>query len=189
MKNVFRVIKNIIFIIAVLVIGYGLIGNFSAKNSRINNIVKFSNYVITTGSMEPSISPGDYITVIKVDYEDLNVKDVITYKDDNGYNVTHQIIRINDNEVITQGTANNVSDSPVSKDRILGKYLFKIPKVGYLMAFLSSTAGLILVIGLLVIYVFWELTDEEKRTRKANSVNISKEEYEELIKIKNNKGE
>lgn len=186
MKKACNVVKNVIFIIVVIIISFGIIGNLSSKNSNINNIVKFSNYVIVTGSMEPSISPGDFVTVLRVPLDKLKIDDVITYKDEENSNVTHQIINIEGDTIITQGTANNVSDKPISYNQVQGKYMFKISKIGYLMAFLSSTSGLILVGGLFAIYIFWELTDENKKNKK-KGVNISKEEYEELIKLRNNK--
>lgn len=184
MKKACNVVKNVIFIIVVIIISFVIIGNLSSKNSNINNIVKFSNYVIVTGSMEPSISPGDFVTVLRVPLDKLKIDDVITYKDEENSNVTHQIINIEGDTIITQGTANNVSDKPISYNQVQGKYMFKISKIGYLMAFLSSTSGLILVGGLFGIYIFWELTDENK---KRKNVNISKEEYEELVKLRENK--
>lgn len=159
--KIFKIIKKIIIIIALSIVGYSVLGNFSALNNSLYNIVHYRNYVVLTGSMEPSILPGDYITIFKVNKDKLKVGDVITYSKDEKA-VTHKIISIDNDKVTTQGTANNLADEPISKDDIIGKYIFKVPKVGYVMQFMSSPSGLILIFGFIGIAIFWEATDPKK---------------------------
>ncbi|MEM2191933.1 MAG: signal peptidase I [Archaeoglobaceae archaeon] len=89
--------------------------------------------VIGSGSMSPSIETGDVIIVLKTNPDNLNIGDVIQYMAD-GYTVTHRIIDIYDTEngrfFITKGDANEIPDDPVSADRVIGKVVFVIPKVG-----------------------------------------------------------
>lgn len=189
MKKVFKIARSIIVFIITVVIIYGILGNISSQYDTIFNVARFSNYVVLTGSMEPGISPGDYITIRKVNKDKLEVNDIVTYKV-NGVQVTHQIVKVDGDKVTTQGTANNVADNPISKDDILGKYVFKIPKIGYIMAFITSTPGYILIIGIIAIIVFWEISDPEKGRKlaeeKASSKNekYSDEEYAEFLEFK-----
>ena len=174
-----KILKKVIYTILIIVLGYTVIGNISGTNKTIFNFLHFGNFVVLTGSMEPSISPGDYITVVKTDVNKLEVGDVITYKF-NGATVTHKIVEIGNDTVTTQGTANNVADDPIDKSNIVGKYLFKIPKVGYIMSFLSSTAGLILIFGFIGIAIFWEITDPnrgKKEKQVTNAVNENSDKY------------
>lgn len=174
-----KILKKVIYTILIIVLGYTVIGNISGTNKTIFNFLHFGNFVVLTGSMEPSISPGDYITVVKTDVNKLEVGDVITYKF-NGATVTHKIVEIGNDTVTTQGTANNVADDPIDKSNIVGKYLFKIPKVGYIMSFLSSTAGLILIFGFVGIAIFWEITDPnrgKKEKQVTNAVNENSDKY------------
>lgn len=174
-----KILKKVIYTILIIVLGYTVIGNISGTNKTIFNFLHFGNFVVLTGSMEPSISPGDYITVVKTDVNKLEVGDVITYKF-NGATVTHKIVEIGNDTVTTQGTANNVADDPIDKSNIVGKYLFKIPKVGYIMSFLSSTAGLILIFGFVGIAIFWEITDPnrgKKEKQVTNAVNENSNKY------------
>ena len=174
-----KILKKVIYTILIIVLGYTVIGNISGTNKTIFNFLHFGNFVVLTGSMEPSISPGDYITVVKTDVNKLEVGDVITYKF-NGATVTHKIVEIGNDTVTTQGTANNVADDPIDKSNIVGKYLFKIPKVGYVMSFLSSTAGLILIFGFIGIAIFWEITDPnrgKKEKQVTNAVNENSDKY------------
>ncbi|MCI5726201.1 MAG: signal peptidase I [Clostridium sp.] len=174
-----KILKKVIYTILIIVLGYTVIGNISGTNKTIFNFLHFGNFVVLTGSMEPSISPGDYITVVKTDVNKLEVGDVITYKF-NGATVTHKIVEIGNDTVTTQGTANNVADDPIDKSNIVGKYLFKIPKVGYVMSFLSSTAGLILIFGFIGIAIFWEITDPNRGKKEnpvSNAVNENSNKY------------
>jgi len=194
MKDIFKIARSIIVFIITVVIIYGILGNISSTNDSIFKVSRFRNFVVLTGSMEPGISPGDYITIRKVDKDKLEVNDIVTYKV-NDVVVTHQIVKIDGDNVTTQGTANNVADNPISKDDILGKYVFKIPKIGYIMAFITSTPGYILIIGIIAIAIFWEISDPEKGKKlveeKASSENIkySDEEYAEFLEFKKKREE
>ena len=80
-------------------------------------------FQVQTGSMEPKIKINDLI-IIK---EKSNYKknDIVTYKDENNNYVTHRIVKITKKEIITKGDSNNTEDKPITKDKIIGKVLFK----------------------------------------------------------------
>ena len=167
-KNTMAIVKNVGFILICIVLGYVLIGNLAANNSTIYSISHYMNEVVLTGSMEPEIKPGDYITVIKKNRDSYKVGDVVTYvrTTDSGdkERVTHQIISIDGDQVITQGisSSNTNADDPITKDDIIGKHILTIPKLGYVMKFLSSTTGIILIVGLILAVIFWEITEPKK---------------------------
>ena len=167
-KNTMAIVKNVGFILICIVLGYVLIGNLAANNSTIYSISHYMNEVVLTGSMEPEIKPGDYITVIKKNRDSYKVGDVVTYvrTTDSGdkERVTHQIISIDGDQVITQGisSSNTNADDPITKDDIIGKHILTIPKLGWVMKFLSSTTGIILIVGLILAVIFWEITEPKK---------------------------
>lgn len=171
-KNTMAIVKNVGFIVICIVLGYVLIGNLAANNSTIYSISHYMNEVVLTGSMEPEIKPGDYITVIKKNRDSYKVGDVVTYvrTTDSGdkERVTHQIISIDGDQVITQGisSSNTNADDPITKDDIIGKHVLTIPKLGYVMKFLSSTTGIILIVGLILAVIFWEITEPKKDENK-----------------------
>jgi signal peptidase I len=91
--------------------------------------------VILTGSMEPSISPGDLVLVRKYDISDIKVGDVVEYQLDD-YKVVHRVIAIHryyDAPVlITKGDANKSADTnPVIGSQLIGKIEYTIPYIGY----------------------------------------------------------
>jgi len=110
---------------------------------------------VLTGSMAPTIQPGDVVVTRGVNPEQaqtLQVGDVITFLPyaDDPMLVTHRIIGKTVGHdgfaFITQGDANNVVDSwgPVEDYQIRGALMFTVPKVGYLQQWLGSAKNWVL---------------------------------------------
>lgn len=101
---------------------------------------------VATGSMSPSIQVGDAVMVCRADPEDLKEGDVIQFRRD-GSTVVHRIVEIKQTETgelgfITQGDSNNTPDSGlVTRDDLMGKVLFTIPKIGFLSLWVRSLLG------------------------------------------------
>ena len=114
----FKVIISSILIFVVLIIL--LLNFFSALRL---SLFGYRLFQVQTGSMEPKIKINDLI-IIK---EKRNYKknDIVTYKDENNNYVTHRIVKITKKEVIAKGDANNTEDKPISKNKIIGKVVFK----------------------------------------------------------------
>ena len=102
--------------------------------------------------MEPYLKINDLIIIKNSDNYKLN--DIITFKNNNEY-VTHRIIYITDDEIITKGDANNTEDKPITKDKIVGKLIYKFHVIGYINYLLSKpfTWILLFIIGLLITYL------------------------------------
>lgn len=136
-----KIITNIISYIIIIVLIIYLI----LRSINIINI-----YKVLTGSMELKIHPGDYI-VIK-NSNNYKVGDIVTYKKNNYY-ITHRIVQINNNKVITKGDANNVSDEQIDINDIVGKYLYKTILIKYIMEYKYLIIGIFIlsyVISLLI---------------------------------------
>ena len=117
----------------------------------------FNAYVVLTGSMLPEIEVYDVVVTKKIDATKLKEGDVITFSsaDSRFLNtiITHRIIKKNPPSETegytfqTKGDNNNVADSAlVPENRIFGKVILKIPKLGYLQEFLATRGGWIIVI-------------------------------------------
>ena len=65
--------------------------------------------------------------------------------------VTHRIISISGDEVITKGDANNAPDDPITMSQIKGKVLFAIPLLGYLVDLIKTPVGTIVILGAAVL--------------------------------------
>lgn len=120
---------------------------FSASNSGTSRLL-----VVESGSMSPAISTGSMIFVQT--QEDYSVDEVLTFKasaDDNALPTTHRLIEIvNSNEQTlfrTQGDANDAPDSElIPQDQVIGKVIFSIPYIGYLVSFVKTEIGFILLV-------------------------------------------
>lgn len=91
--------------------------------------------VIATGSMEPMIYPGDVILIERVGVDSIKTNDVIQFQRGNIL-ISHRVIDIGEDEngpyYITKGDNNSAPDlEKVKVDKIKGKVVFVIPKIGW----------------------------------------------------------
>lgn len=103
--------------------------------------------VVLSGSMEPEFSVGDLLIVAVCD--EYRVDDAVVYQDGR-MAITHRIVSITDDEVITRGDANNTDDDPITPQQIKGKVVLAIPLVGYAVNAIKTPAGIICILALAV---------------------------------------
>ena len=125
------------------------------------------SYTVLSGSMEPSISPGDVVVVDDVDTSTLERGDVITFRRDGETKpTTHRIVEIRETETgqafVTKGDANEARDGPaVAPENVVGEVLLVIPLVGYVVQFAGTRLGFAALVGapiaLLVVSEVWNV--------------------------------
>lgn len=103
-----------------------------------------------SGNREGHLEAGDLLLVKKVDPRALDEGDVISFVT-GGSVTTHRIVEITYEEgrcqFITKGDANNAEDeAPVTEAQLVGRYLFRIPKLGEFSLFLRKPVGLLLFV-------------------------------------------
>lgn len=142
----------------------------------------FRTFTVMSGSMEPNYPVGGMIYVKPVDYQSLQVGDVISYvANDDKTVVTHRIVDIevdqNDASVWrfkTKGDANSTADAKlVHYKNVLGTPVITIPLIGYFVHNIQQPPGIyiILVVGtLLLAWTFLPGTLEERRKTARKSV-------------------
>ena len=143
-KIITATISDIIIIFLFLILALFMYSKFIAKD-RMPNIFGYSLLRIVSGSMESKYHVGDYIIIKKQDK--YNVDDVVTYIDDNNNYVTHRIIKIDDNEVITKGDANNIEDETFDIVNIQGKVVYKLPHIISML----NTVTILIIIGTIIV--------------------------------------
>jgi signal peptidase I len=145
----------------------------------------FKVMIVQSGSMEPAIHTGSIVVVKAVDK--YNIDDIITFgnKTTNQTPTTHRITEIkNDNGNIlytTKGDANNgVDRKEIMQKNIIGKVLFSVPYLGYIIDFVKKPLGFSLVViipGLLIVSdevkKIW-LEAKKIKKKKIEDKNISK---------------
>lgn len=124
-------ISAIIFIMSLIVIAGCVYIDINEKISgRMTFFAGYKLVYIESGSMEPTINKGSFIILRKCEYEDVEEKDIITFKTENGY-VTHRLIGVDKEALrdgceaylITKGDANNIADPErLNPELICGVY-------------------------------------------------------------------
>lgn len=125
---------------------------------------------VKTPSMEPDLPVGCLVVIKPVPFEDIHIGDDITFLlNSSGTTVTHRVIDIDkEGYITTQGLSNNTSDAPITYDRVLGKVVFSVDKIGKWFIFLSTASGKIIAVSmvaaLLLISVIFEKFDKSKNS-------------------------
>lgn len=117
--------------------------------------------IVKSGSMEPTIKTGALV-VIKPE-SSYKIGDVITFGKDTKTEVptTHRIVadRVENGMLIytTKGDANEDKDTKeIKKDEIIGKNIFSVPYLGYIMDFAKQPLGFALLVGLPALYIVYD---------------------------------
>lgn len=116
----------------------------------------WSSVVITSGSMTPSIAPGDLVLASPSDGLGLSPGTVVVFHDPARPGLTtHRIATVNDDGTYqTKGDANESNDStPLSPDRIVGVGKMLIPMAGLPALWLGNGAWVAFGIWVAVIAV------------------------------------
>lgn len=181
-----KTIKNIIRI-TVLVIAASIIGlyiySMNADKLAGNTVPMpfgVGAAVVLSGSMEPELSTGDLLIV--AEREDYVVGDVIVFQDGR-MSVTHRIVSISGNEVITRGDANNTDDDPITLEQIKGEVVFSIPLVGYLVNMIKTPIGTLVILGLAIL--LWECSFRAEKENDKRKLDDIKAEIERLKQEQN----
>ena len=164
--KVFSIITTLITILVVVVAGAIFIPRLFGIDS----------YIVTSGSMEPTINTGALAFVNTRDATP-SVGDVIAYDIGDGTVVLHRVTDTSGQGYITKGDANESADqSPVSPNQVLGTYLLQIPEIGYMLSAYESrsisigiihfpAAALFIVGGLIVLYLVEYLLSESVKDK------------------------
>lgn len=113
------------------------------------------SYVLRTGSMAPTLNPGDVEVVQSIAPLEAKVGDIVAFRDPQwrGRLVSHRVRAIervgHGVNFITQGDANTGSERwSVPRNGTIGRVLYRVPKLGYAVAWLGTPEGRV---GLIVL--------------------------------------
>lgn len=150
-NKIFQIFIDVLVFIVTLLILFSLYKLIQIKilNKPYANIFGYSVFEIATGSMEPVLKIKDLI-VVKIS-DEVNKNDIITYVEDDNL-ITHRVIAVNGDEIITKGDANNSKDVQVKRENIVGRMVLVIPKGGIIReVFITPKIIISLVITLILI--------------------------------------
>jgi signal peptidase I len=117
------------------------------------NLFHAKSLTVMSGSMQPTIGTGDVVVARQTSPMDVRVGDIVTFRDplNDARLITHRVreMHVQGGLVmfVTKGDANTGTEQwVVPKDGTIGRVAFHVPKLGYLMVWIRSTVGLLLVI-------------------------------------------
>ena len=144
LKKIFK----IILFIAVLCVAIFMFYNYRA-------------FEVITGSMSPSIEVSD-VVIVKVTKDNINVDDIIVFKEGQSI-ITHRVIEMNEEFIVTKGDANNAKDKSIKKEAIIGKVIKIIPKIGVVKKVLTTPPVYISIIT--TFFLFWFAFSKDKKRK------------------------
>lgn len=196
--KIFDLVRNVIFIIAIVVV-IAAAGCF---------LLKIKPAIVQSGSMEPTFHTGSVVFVDRKAADDVKVGDPIAFYVADEY-ITHRIIDETKTTFITKGDGNSSPDpwqiakpgqTKEGSPEIDGKCMFSIPILGYVLSFVSSKPGIIVMGSLILCLIFSmflvpsqgrkeELDEMEKlRSEKEQMQSEMKELEEKLASSENERG-
>ena len=138
LKKTMKIFLEGLFFLFVLLIAYFSITGVIYRNNpkEVPMPLGFNMFTVLTGSMQPYLSQGDKVIIVKTDVEKLQIGDVISFQNE-GMLVTHRIVEINkDNNdwtFQTKGDYNNANDRfLLSSDQIVGKVAFRLVPMNFI---------------------------------------------------------
>lgn len=128
-------------------------------------------YSVKTGSMEPEIHQGSlvYVKTYKTKddiYDNIDVGTDITYSTNNKIFVTHRVISLSEENgtLQTQGIIDNAAIEDISYTQVVGKVVFVIPLLGYVILLLQSWyIWTILILTVVIVFIFKLLLKELRK--------------------------
>lgn len=137
--------------------------------------------VVLSGSMEPELSVGDLLIVAQ--RKNYHVGDVVVYQDGT-LAVTHRIVSITDDAVITQGDANNTPDRPITMKQLKGGVVLAIPFLGYAVNAIKTPLGTVCILALAIFLL--ERSFHTQKQIDARELDAIRAEIERLKMQQNN---
>lgn len=152
-SRILSILVTILFIVLALNL-------LTTKSDKLFEIIGYRSYTVLSGSMEPKFYPGDIVITKHKNKTDIQVDDIVTYRDNDGVIITHRIIEETPEGYITKGDNNNVEDADIlTKEKIIGEVKLSIPKIGYVMDFLSKPMVIAAEMILLAVFIFFYYKD------------------------------
>ncbi len=183
MKRILKKINDIVLSLEIIVLIAIVILNVFLW------FINMEHYVVLSGSMEPEIHVGAMVYVDKnISIEEIETGDIIAFQTNSAL-VTHRVVEKDDKTktFMTKGDANEVNDfAPVDYDMYVGKTVFSIPYLGYLMSYINTTRGKIIIVTIvLAMFLSHYLLDDNEENEENEKMKNKKTEEKRKMEKKN----
>lgn len=150
-KIFFKYFSTVILLFIVILLLSVLSSKFIFKD-KIPNAFGYSILRVISGSMEPNIKVGNFVLIKKC--QSYKKGDIVTFIDSNKNVITHRIIEINKDNIVTKGDANNTDDGIIHHSDIQGKVIYQFGDIfRYKDKIVIVLLGLFVLGGLITICI------------------------------------
>ena len=155
-KRIINILTIAIPILSVIAIYFGL---------RVTLVTDKPLIGVVGGSMSPALEGGDLVVVQGVPASSVHVEDIIVFDPPQGVRTIHRVTRIRPSDGTiqfrTKGDAVDNEDDWISAQHVLGRVIYRIPYLGYLI--LDPTIPITVVIIIVIIILIWP--ERKRRVR------------------------
>lgn len=180
-KKTISIILDILTIIIIIIFLFALYSfiQIKALNREYVNIFGYSFLQVKSGSMEDAIHVDDIVIDKLYRSEDeIKVNDVISFKEKNAI-ITHRVISISGDTLVTKGDANNTIDDPISKDQVIGKVVKILSGISLWIRILKTKSIFILIIITFVLFIISISIDTSEEENKVTQEKNTEDNNEE----------
>lgn len=162
-KNIINILLDILMVLFGIILLISIYNNVQIHilGNKYSSFFGYSNFEVQTGSMEPTISAGDWIIVKQT--KNVKLDDIITYEKEGEF-ITHRVLEAYRGTYITKGDANNSKDEAISQDQIVGTVVKILPGFGIIRRTLLNPVVLIAMI--ITLYLLGYALKGNKKTDK-----------------------
>lgn len=185
-EKIVNILLNILIIIFAFILLVSIYNNIQITifKNDYSSFFGYSLFEVQTGSMSGTIEVGDWIVVKETN--DIELNDIITYKQGDEF-TTHRVIEKYNDTYVTKGDVNNTKDEPITDEEIVGKLVNVLPHFGILRKTLFNPLVVVsLIITLFLISFALKKEDKEKelKLKKKMEEVISKVKDKDTVKDK-----
>lgn len=161
-KKIVKILQVVLLVLLCFYIGFTL-----SAPKRTAKILGFKPYAILSNSMKPVFERGDLIVIGKSKPEQLKVGDIIAFENNNGIEVVHRLVEINEDfskyYFKTKADANDYRDYwTISGNQVYGKHLFTLKYLGHIFLFLRSKYGIVsIIVSVICILIIKKYSKED----------------------------
>lgn len=172
LSKIFKIICNILsFIIGIiLIIALYAWMQVNMFDNEYASIFGYTVFDVVSGSMSGTIEINDYVIVKNT--QDIELNDIITFRQEDSI-VTHRVVQIMGNRLITRGDANNSDDVSIPLDAVIGRVDFIIPKAGIWKDVIMEPKILLMIFVTLILFTIFFSVEEKKYAKVTHKANIA----------------
>ena len=148
-KHIINILTIALPILSLVVIYFGL---------RIALATESPFVAVVGSSMSPTLEGGDLVIVQGASPSNIQIEDIIVFEPPQGVRTIHrvtkmQVLQDGTIQFKTKGDAVDQEDDWVSEQYVLGRVIYRIPYLGYLI--LDPVIIIIVVIVIVIIILIW----------------------------------